>query len=178
MTAKYGPLANRRLLCENNATQLLESKFQKRVRVQVNGTKVFLSGRGNQTALLLSVTDVKEVTMPRYYYHVQMDDLRLPDVTGREESDLSAAHTYAVTLAKKLLQHYEVDEGAESIAPWIVHVANCSGRRELAVIVHHCERRTSAATLRRRASMIDSETAVRPAHVDNRLPIPRALGPQ
>ena len=85
--------------------------------------------------------------MPRYYFHVQMDDLRLPDVTGRDEFDLSAAHTYAVKLATTLSRHYE---GDEPTAPWIIQVSNDSGRRELAVVIHpkplngHLNRKTRA----------------------------------
>jgi hypothetical protein len=92
--------------------------------------------------------------MPRYYFHVQRDDLHLPDVNGQDESDLSAAHAYAVRLATTLSRHCEYDEGA---APWIIQIANSSGRRELAVVIHNSK--PSVATLNRKTCEVDHKAA-------------------
>jgi hypothetical protein len=68
--------------------------------------------------------------MPRFFFHIETDDMTFPDVDGYELASLHAAHDYALRLIDKTMKFVGLLEGER----WKVKVCDASGCSALVVL--------------------------------------------
>jgi uncharacterized protein DUF6894 len=87
--------------------------------------------------------------MPHLYFHLKMNDDYFPDQTGQQVSDLAAAHSRAVLLGRRVIQHCDLHDQALSVERLVVAIEDDTGRALMSVILrcynHLLERRPNAA---------------------------------
>jgi hypothetical protein len=66
--------------------------------------------------------------MPRFYFHLSAPDQDFPDNIGSDLSDLTAAHSIAVRLMKRVMMISSFADCAPDLRRWIVKVADERGR--------------------------------------------------
>ena len=73
--------------------------------------------------------------MPRFYFHVTIQDERFPDLIGSEINDLAAAHSHAMLLASRLMSFHELERRQPRPERWIVAIEDEEGRAAMSVII-------------------------------------------
>jgi hypothetical protein len=66
--------------------------------------------------------------MPRFYFHLSAPDQDFPDNIGSDVSDLTAAHSIAVRLMKRVMMISSFADCAPDLRRWTVKVADERGR--------------------------------------------------
>jgi hypothetical protein len=66
--------------------------------------------------------------MPQFYFHLSAPDQDFPDNIGSDVSDLTAAHSIAVRLMKRVMMISSFADCAPDLRRWIVKVADEGGR--------------------------------------------------
>jgi Domain of unknown function (DUF6894) len=62
--------------------------------------------------------------MPRFYFHLSAPDQDFPDNIGSDVSDLTAAHSIAVRLMKRVMMVSSFADFAPDLRRWTVQVAD------------------------------------------------------
>src|ERR1700730_17246812 len=72
--------------------------------------------------------------MPRFYFHLSAHDQDFPDNIGSDASDLTAAHSIAVRLMKRVMMVSSFANCAPDLRRWTVKVADERRRPVLTVM--------------------------------------------